>query len=155
MAGKIPPDAFEYYVSLGQKRSYEAVAERYQVSKRSVVKRAKREGWQGRILELEARAREKATEKAGETIEEVRLRHLKTFRAVGMKALEGLKAMHFTTVMEVLKGLELSARQELLAFGEPSERTAVSIEEKIRREYERWMVVKGQKEDDDGDTGTG
>ena len=27
-----------------------------------------------------------------------------------------------------------------MILGEPSERTAVSVEETIRREYERWMV---------------
>jgi len=34
MSKKIPPEAFEYYVSLGPARSYEALAGKYTVSKR-------------------------------------------------------------------------------------------------------------------------
>ena len=33
-------------------------------------------------------------------------------------------------------------------MGEPSDRTAISVEDTIKREYERWMVV----EDDQADT---
>jgi hypothetical protein len=143
VAGKLPPDSFEYYLSLGSKRSYEAVAKKYGVSKRSVVKRATREGWQRRVAEIEAQAQEKATARAVETLEEVKTRHLKTFKAVQLKALESLKALRFETAMDVVKAMDIAARQERLALGEPSERTALSIEDTIKREYERWMVSAG------------
>ena len=41
MTRKIPDDAFEFYVGLGPNRSYEAVAEHYDVNKRSVTRCAK------------------------------------------------------------------------------------------------------------------
>ena len=147
MAGRIPPDAFDFYFSLGPKRSYEAVGEKYGVSKRSVVKRALRDGWQRRVAEIEAKAQAKATERAVETLEEVKFRHLKTFRAVGLRALESLKGLHFESALDVVKALEIAARQERLALGEPSDRTAITMEEVIKREYERWMG------DPDGDSG--
>ena len=46
MSGRIPPDALEYYVSLGADRSYEKVADHYGVSKRAVTKLAVRQRWQ-------------------------------------------------------------------------------------------------------------
>ena len=57
MTKKLPPDAFHYYVGLGVNRSYQAVAEKYGVSKRAVTSRAVQEDWQGRVVSLCARAR--------------------------------------------------------------------------------------------------
>ena len=144
MAGKIPLDAFECYVGMGPKRSYESLAQKYGVSKRSIVKRAKRDGWQGRVAEIEARAQERATERAVDTLEEVKVRHLKTFKAVQLKALESLKSLLFKDPLDAVKAMDIAARQELLALGEPSERTAVAVEDVIRREYERWLVSEVQ-----------
>jgi hypothetical protein len=39
-------------------------------------------------------------------------------------------------VQALVKAIE----QERLARGEPTERTAVSVEDVIKREYERWLV---------------
>ena len=41
-----------------------------------------------------------------------------------------------------------------MILGEPGDRTALSIEDTIRREYERWMVVEEQDSgpSDDRDT---
>ena len=67
MAAKIPPDAFEYYLGLGPGRSYGAVAEKYDVTKRAVTKLAAREKWQERILEIERKARRASDDKAAES----------------------------------------------------------------------------------------
>ncbi|RMF71541.1 MAG: hypothetical protein D6744_17815, partial [Planctomycetota bacterium] len=53
----LPVDAFEYYVALGPKRSYQAVADHFGTSKRSVARRAASENWQTRLRELEVKAR--------------------------------------------------------------------------------------------------
>ena len=42
MHRKLPPDAFEFYFALGLARSYEAVAEKFGVSKRTVRAREAR-----------------------------------------------------------------------------------------------------------------
>ena len=46
---KIPPDAFDFYFSLGPPRSYQAVANKYGVTKRAVTNLAGREDWQRRL----------------------------------------------------------------------------------------------------------
>lgn len=140
MSGRIPPDALEYYLALGPDRSYQKVADHYGVSKRAVTKLAARERWQEKVVELERKARESAEKKALESLEGMNLRHLKSLKIVQGKALEALRSMPLTTAMEAVRALDMAIRQERLIRGEPSDRTAISVEEVIRREYERWML---------------
>jgi hypothetical protein len=146
MSGRIPPDALEYYLALGPDRSYQKVADHYGVSKRAVTKLAARERWQEKVVELERKARESAEKKALESLEGMNLRHLKSLKVVQGKALEALRSMPLTTAMEAVRALDMAIRQERLIRGEPSDRTAISVEEVIRREYERWMLPE-----EDGD----
>ena len=46
---KLPEGAQDYYFELGPTRTYQAVASHFGVSKRTVARRAKDEGWQQRI----------------------------------------------------------------------------------------------------------
>lgn len=140
MANKIPPDAFHFYLGLGPERSYQVVADRCGVSKRAVTKLATRERWQDRVVELEAKARAGAEQKALESLEAMNLRHLRSLKIVQGKALEALRSMPLSTAMEAVRSLDMAIRQERLIRGEPSDRTAVSVEEVIKREYQRWML---------------
>ncbi|MEZ6018446.1 MAG: hypothetical protein R3F49_25350 [Planctomycetota bacterium] len=139
MTRKIPEEAFETYYALGAERSYQAIAERYDVSKGAVVKHATRERWQERIREREARARARADQEAVESIEAVNRRHLKAVRAVQAKALEALRSMSIESAMDAVRALDLAIKQERLVIGEPTDRSAVSVEDVIRREYDRWI----------------
>jgi transposase len=152
MAKKIGSDGFDFYFSLGPRRSYEAVATKYGVSKRAVTRLAKREGWQERLLEIERKARTKADEKKVESLQDVSERHLKVLRAVQAKAIEGLKGMSLDTPADILKAIDLTIKQERTILGEPSDRTVVSVEDVIKREYSRWMVQEdsSEAEEDDG-----
>ncbi len=49
--------------------------------------------------------------------------------------------------MAAVRALDSSIRQERVVRGEPSDRTATSVEETIRSEYERWMTVTGDELD--------
>ena len=141
MSARIPSTrAFEFYVGLGPDRSYQRVADEFGVSKRAVTKLAARERWQQRVAELERQAREGAEKKALESLEGMNLRHLKSLKVVQGKALEALRTMPLSTAMEAVRALDMAIRQERLIRGEPSDRTAISVEEVIRREYERWML---------------
>ena len=82
---------------------------------------------------------------ADDTAEEMYNRHLKLIRLMQGKAVETLRNQSLTKASEAVKTLEITMKQERLLHGEPSERTAVSIEDTIKREYERWMVV-GEEE---------
>jgi hypothetical protein len=147
MAGRIPPDAFDHYFSLGPGRSYQAVAAQYGVSKRAVTKHAAKEDWQGRLKQLEEKARELSDKNAVESLDEMAARHLKILKAVQGKALGALKSLSLGNAMDAIRALDMSIKQERLVRGEPSDRTVVSVEETIRSEYERWMTVTGGSED--------
>ncbi len=147
MSARIPPtEAFEFYVGLGSGRSYQRVADEFGASKRAVTKLAARYHWQERVLELERRTQEGVEKRALESLEGMNLRHLKSLKIVQGKALETLRSMPLSTAMEAVRSLEVAIRQERLIRGEPSDRTAVSVEEVIRREYERWMLPEGDSD---------
>lgn len=139
MARKIPPDAFEFYFGLGTTRSYQAVADHYGVSKRAITKVATRDGWQQRVDEREEKAREAIDKKAVETLEAMSSRHLKSLRVIQGKALESLKGSSLKSAMDAVRALDLAIKGERLIRGEPSERTALSVEQQIREEYANWM----------------
>ena len=157
MAKKIPADAFDYYFSLGPSRSYQVVAEKYQVTKRAVTSVAKREDWQRRLVEVETKAREAGDKKKVESLQAAKEQHLQALRLVLGKGIEALHQMAIRTPRDAIAAIGLAVREIRVELGEPSDRTAVSIEDTIKREYERWMVHEdtspdlGTKEDvDDG-----
>jgi hypothetical protein len=43
-----------------------------------------------------------------------------------------------------VRSLAIAIKQERIILGEPAERTAVSIEDVVRREYERWMTSSAE-----------
>ncbi len=151
MTGKIPPDAFMVYFSLGPDRSYQTTADRFQVSKRAFVKMAVNENWQERVEKLERKAREATEQKAVETLEAMHTRHLKSVRVIQGKALEALKAQSLSSAMEAVRALELSIKQERLIRGEPTDRSVVAVEDVIRREYARWLDNGDTEEEADED----
>lgn len=139
MTGKIPKDAFQFYVSLGPDRSYQRVAQEYGISKRAVTRHAAKEAWQGRLSRIEEEARKRGDEGLVETIEEMNERHFKLLRVVQGKAIETLRAMPLNSAMDAVRALDIVLRQERIIRGEPTDRTAVTVEDTIRREYERWL----------------
>ena len=149
MPSRLPTDTFDYYFSLGAERSYQAVADRFGVSKTAVVNRATKEGWQQRVERLEATARDAADQKAAESLETMSTRHLTAFRVVQGKALEALRSMSLDSAMDAVRAIDLSIKGERLVRGEPSDRTAVSVEDAIRREFDRWMIVEGDEVEDE------
>ncbi len=156
MSSRIPPDAFDYYVALGPDRSYRAVAEHYDVTKRAVTKRAASEGWAQRLEQIELAARERSDERLVETLEDMNVRHLKILKAVQGKALTTLKGTPLSSGMDAVRALEMTIRQERLIRGEPTERNAMSIEEITREEIRSLLVVVGDDEghdesEDDGE----
>lgn len=109
---KLPDEAFEYYVSLGEKRSYRAVAEQFDVRKRTVTARAVRDRWQERLKQVQARAREKVEERLADSIAEMNERHLRVLQAILGRGLEALQAMPLTSSWDAVKALDLAMRRE-------------------------------------------
>ena len=146
MANKLPQDAFEFYVGLGPDRSYQAIADHFGVTKRAVTNRARRDEWQKSVAEIEAKARQGAERRMVETLEEMSSRHIKSLRIIQARALEGLRHMPLESAMEAVRALDIGIRQERLIRGEPSERTAINVEEVVRREHTRWMKIEDNEQ---------
>ena len=139
MFRRLPPDAFAYYLGLGVTRSYQAVADHFDVTKTAVANLAEREGWPERLRKAEQRVAEAAAKKAEETLAEMDLRHLRSLRAIQGKALEALRDRTLDSAMDAVRALELAIRQERVIRGEPGERAAFEVGDVIQREYERWL----------------
>lgn len=139
MNKKIPPEAFAYYVSLGQRRSYEAVAEKFGASKRGIVKYAEREHWQERLLAMEKTVREKSESQVVESLAAMQARHLKTLNAVLGRALEALRSMPLETSMEAVRAIEMVLRQER-AIRSDGDESFSALEQRIRGELEFVLV---------------
>jgi hypothetical protein len=153
---KIPPDAFTYYASLGPARSYEAVAKKFGVTKRGIFEHARRERWPDRIAEVERRAREEADAKAQESLEEMNDRHLREARLLQAKAIEGLKSGRIEALAPCTKAMHTGVQMERLVRGQATERSETTVEQIIKRQYERWMAASDEEVEDDeleGDAG--
>lgn len=146
---KLPTDAFTYYVSLGPARSYQAVADHYEVAKRTVVRTAEREDWSARLEAIEKQAREDADKSLAEDLAEMAQRHRKMLRAMASRAAKAMSEFPLTDGMQAIKAAEITIKLERLLAGEPTERTSVDIEQTIKREYGRWL----ERSDEDGAQG--
>ena len=91
MKRKIPTNAFEVYFAMGPGRSYDALAERFKVSKQAITKTATKERWQERVAEIEQRVQADSKERVVDLLNEMNERHLRVLRAIQAKALETLK----------------------------------------------------------------
>ena len=66
------------------------------------------------------------------------------------RALEALRHMPLESAMEAVRALDIGIRQERLIRGEPSDRTAIQVEDVIRREYSRWIVAENGDQEEVG-----
>ena len=111
MSGRIPSDAFNFYMGLGPQRSYLAVAKRYSVSKRGVTKHAIRERWQERLEQIESQVRDRSDRQIVDVLGEMNTRHLRTLKAIQHKALQALQSMPLYSAMNAVRALDLAIRQ--------------------------------------------
>ncbi len=136
---KLPLEAFEYYVSLGAQRGYQAVADRYCVTKRAVVDHARSENWVERLESIEKEARQRSEQRLVETIEEQRTRHLKTLRALHGRAIEALRNHPIASCWEAARVIELVIKWERILAGEAKDGSSVAaaLEQEARRQVIR------------------
>ena len=110
MTNKIPPAAFSYYVALGPERSYQKVAEKFGVDKRTVTRHAAKDQWAERLEEAERIAQAESEEQAVDILREMNERHLRIAKALQGKALEALRALPIGKAADVIRALELDPR---------------------------------------------
>lgn len=140
MSGKLSEGAFEFYVGLGSGRSYQAVAQKYGLSKRSVVKHAARERWTERLEKVQEEARAESDKRLAEDLAEMHERHRKMLRAVASRAVAAIKEHPLSSGMEGVRAAELVIKLERILAGESTARASLTIEEVTRRELDRWLV---------------
>lgn len=138
----LPPDAMEFYFSLGAERSYQAVADHFGVAKITVTRLATEEQWQERIRALEQEAREKSEKRIAEQMDAVRERHVQSARILQAKALEALKSLPPDKAIRAASALSIGWKHELLVLGEPTERNALSVEEVTRQEINALSTLR-------------
>ncbi len=122
---RMPADAFEHFVALGPSRSYSRLAQALGVSKRSVTARARKEGWQQRLLSIDAEARTKSDQKLAETTAAINDRHLRTLRAVQAKALQALTTAPTGTAAQASATLIAALRAERAIVAPPDNTKSV------------------------------
>ena len=137
MTAKLPDDDFDYYVGLGPGRSYELVAQHFGVTKRTVVRRARRSDWQGRLATMAASAREAADRKLGETVEHATVRHLRTLRAIQSRALKALQTLPIDSGLGAVRALELAIRAERAILKPKGEGQGKTLEEILAGTWDR------------------
>lgn len=137
---RLPADAFSFYAALGPDRSYQALAERFGVSKAAVGRKAKEERWQERVTEMEEKARETSEEEAVDELKAVHERQLQAARFLQARAIEALKKLPPEKGIRAASALQTAWKHELLLLGEPTERQA-NVEEITKREMARWLKV--------------
>ena len=139
---KLGDEAFTYYVSLGAERGYQAVAEHFKVSKRTVVTTAKRDNWAERLAKIEREARTNADLKLQESVEAMNLRHSKMLRAMAARAAKGLQEFPITSGMDAIKAAEMVIKLERVMAGEPGDRTELDIKEVTKREIQTLLTTR-------------
>jgi len=147
MKTRIPTDAFDFYVSLGPQRSYEATAKEYGVSKCAVSKCAQRENWHERLAKIETDAREMSDRKLTETLAEMHDRHAKTLKAIHVRAVEALRAFPIDNCMDAVKAVDMVIRAERLAAGEATKRSEQSIVEVMKHEMRTMLTLEPDEDE--------
>jgi len=143
-----PPEAFDFYVSLGHTRTYQQVADKYDVSRRAVQKVADRDDWGARLDAIEREAQDRAEKALTETVAEVRVRHLKMLKGMAGRAVKAISEHPLDSGMEGIKAAEIVIKLERLIVGEPSERTEHTIAEVTRKEMDRFLSRMDERDDE-------
>jgi len=140
MGRKIPDDAYEDYLAMGTERSYQALAERYGVSKTAIVQRAKKEGWQERIENLQRESQQRAENQVLDEMDKIRERQLAEARFLQHRALKALQDADPSKCGQLANALNIAWKHELLLLGEPTDRQA-TVEEVMRQEMRDLLKV--------------
>ena len=146
MTRRIPEDAFAFYVALGADRSYQRVADHFNVSKNGILKASDKDNWGERLEAIEESVRGRVDERLSETMAEIQARHLKLLRGMAGRAAKAIQEFPLTSGMEGMRAAEIAIKLERLVAGEVSDRSQLTVEQVTRREIE--LLVRA---DDDPD----
>ena len=147
---KVPENAFETYVAMGPDRSYQALADKLGVDKRSIVRAASKEKWAERLAKIQEQARAAMDKKLVVELQEVREQQLREVRYLRSEALKAMKGFTPEKAVKIAAALAIGWKHELLLLGEPTDRQASTVEEVTKRELDS-LMLRDDEEDDWGD----
>ena len=109
---RLPPEAYQFYVQLGHRRTYKAVAHHFGVSERTVQTHASRDRWVERVRDIEAKAQAGIDKALGETLEQTLVRQVKILRAIVNQGLETLRVSPINSPTVALRAVDIAFRHE-------------------------------------------
>lgn len=112
-------EAFEYYYSLGEKRSYPQVASKFAVSVTSVKKWAKAFNWQERVEQRDIENARKLEKKTNEAVVETKANYRKIVKAAIARWVENFRERSIEPGS--VQDLERLIKLDLLLMGEDPE----------------------------------
>ena len=118
-------EAFEYYYSLGNKRSLLQVAEKFDVTVQAVGKWSVAHNWQERIEQRDIENGRRLEKKTDDTIIETKARYRKIIKACIARGVELIKTGKIKP--ETIQDLERLIKTDMLLIGEATERNEMSF----------------------------
>ena len=143
---KLDEGGFEFYVGLGPSRSYEAVAQRFAVDKRTVVRHAAKEQWAERLAKIHEETRAATDKKLADSLLEMQDRHTKLLRGMATRVAQAIKEYPLTNCMDAVRAGEILIKMERIIAGQASERTELSVEEITKREIATLLIRNDEDE---------
>ena len=129
-------EAFEYYYSLGDKRSYEAVAKKFGKSPSTIYNWSKSFNWKERIKLLDAKAKAESEKQLVNNLVKIKADLLKIAEATLARYVENLKKGEVKP--KTATDLEKIIKSILLLLGEATEK--IEHEGKINVElFKKWL----------------
>ena len=133
--------AFIRWVAL---RDFDKLAKELGVPISSLYKVSTKEGWAGRLLEMERKANDKALSKLQESMDSMSLKHIAAAAKMLNLGLEALRTMPAPiTSGEAVKLISEAVKIERGARGEPDKRTSHSIELVLKEHYRDLLGAVG------------
>lgn len=150
---KIPDNAFETYVAMGTERSYQALADKFGVDKRSISRLAAKERWVERLAKIQEEARAATDKKLVADLQAVREQQLREVRYLRAEAIKGMKNLSPEKAVKFASALSIAWKHELFLLGEPTDRQATTIEEITKREIQTLLLRDGEEDEWDDPPG--
>lgn len=138
MNQRLPAEALAYYLNLGNARSYQAVADHFGVSKRTVTATAARQKWQAQLEAAQAKSREQIGQRFAETLEQANERHVKLGRFLQSQGIAALKNAAEMSSADGIRAIKTGVDIERQGLGEQID-PVQDVEVIIKREYQRWL----------------
>lgn len=135
-----PEEAWSLWAGMGPTRSYSAVAKELGVADSTILRLARKGGWDRRLAQLEKPVREDEEKKLQVAIREMNDRYLSIAKGLAEKGAEALAYLVPDSVPQALKMIDLAAKLERQALGEPDSKKVVTIEQVLRERFEALVV---------------